>query len=511
VIRPIELTACLIANRGEIAVRVTRACRELGIRAVAVYSDADAGARHVRFADEAHLLGGAAPSESYLNIDRLLAVARACGCDCVHPGYGFLSENETFAEAVIAAGLTWIGAPPDAIRRMGVKTEARALMARAGVPLVPGYQFDEGSTSSAVERDADFIAAAAQVGYPVMVKAAGGGGGKGIRIVTAADDLPDALASARREAANAFGDARVFLERYIERARHIEVQVFGDRHGSIVHLFERECSAQRRHQKVLEESPSPLVTPEMRARMGAAAVEAARTVGYVGAGTVEFIADTAGNFFFLEMNTRLQVEHPVTELVTGVDLVRLQFTVASGEPLPFAQADLRQRGHAIEVRLYAEDARAGFLPATGTVARFVAPTGLGVRVDSAIESGDSIGIHYDPMIAKIIVHDTTRADATRRLQGALAETVLLGTTTNLGFLRALVAHPAFAAATIDTGFIERHLPDLLPPEFPPLPDAALIAAALAQMPHAPMGVTPLAQSRKGRYDPWDHADGFRLS
>jgi 3-methylcrotonyl-CoA carboxylase alpha subunit len=339
-----------------------------------------------------------------------------------------------------------------------------------------------------------------------MVKAAGGGGGRGIRIVTHPDALPDALATARREAARAFGDARVFLERYIERARHIEVQVFADAHGHTVHLFERECSAQRRHQKVIEESPSPLLTPELRSRMGAAAVEAARTVGYVNAGTVEFIADEAGAFYFLEMNTRLQVEHPVTEMVTGLDLVALQFAVAGGEALPFTQADLTQRGHAIEARLYAEDPRAGFMPAAGTLARFVPPAGTGVRVDSGVESGDAISVHYDAMIAKIIVHAPTREAAVRRLRTALDETVVIGAVTNLGFLRALAAHPAFAAGTIDTGFIERHLDALLPVPSSDIPPAALIAAALADGGAHP----PIAQDSVVRYDPWDRADRFRI-
>ncbi len=496
-----RLTRCLIANRGEIAVRVIRACRELAIASIAVYSDADADARHVRMADHAVHIGGAAAADSYLNIPRLIDAARTTGCDCLHPGYGFLSENADFAQAVIDAGLVWIGPPPDAIRRMGVKTEARALMAAAGVPLVPGFQPDDDD-----EADAPFIEAAARIGFPVMVKAAGGGGGRGIRIVTHPDALPDALATARREAARAFGDARVFLERYIERARHIEVQVFADAHGHTLHLFERECSAQRRHQKVIEESPSPLLTPELRARMGAAAVEAARTVGYINAGTVEFIADEAGAFYFLEMNTRLQVEHPVTEMVTGLDLVALQFAVAGGEAMPFTQADLTQRGHAIEARLYAEDPRAGFMPAAGMLARFVPPAGIGVRVDSGVESGDAISVHYDAMIAKIIVHAPTREAAVRRLRAALDETIVIGAVTNLRFLRALTAHPAFAAGTIDTGFIERHLDALLPPPPSDIPPAALIAAALVGGAAHP----PIAQDSVVRYDPWDRADRFRI-
>lgn len=497
------LHKCLIANRGEIAVRLLRGCHELGIKTVAVYSDVDANARHVQMADEAYWLGAANPADSYLNIGKLIDAARQSGADCVHPGYGFLSEVEDFAQAVIEAGLTWVGPPPHAIRLMGVKTEARALMEAAGVPLVPGYQSD-------AQDDAAFIAAAERIGYPVMVKAAGGGGGKGIRVVYAPNDLLEALAAARREALHAFGDPRVFLERYIEHGRHIEIQVLADHYGNIVHLFERECSAQRRHQKVIEESPSPLLTPAIRARMGAAGVEAARAVGYVNAGTVEFIAAPTGEFYFLEMNTRLQVEHPVTEMVTGLDLVKLQLAVAAGERLPFTQADLTQRGHAIECRLYAEDARNGFLPAVGKLIAFIPPSGLGVRVDSGVESGDEITIHYDPMIAKLIVYDWTRAGALQRLDAALRDTVILGTTTNLAFLRALIHHPAFVAGEVDTNFIETHLDELIPPESAP-PHAALIAAALHDMTaQMGQGAAQPGVSAARMHDPWTRADSFRL-
>jgi 3-methylcrotonyl-CoA carboxylase alpha subunit len=489
----VSLSKCLIANRGEIAVRITRACRELGIGVVAVYSDVDARARHVLLADEAHPIG------SYLESEALIAVARAAGCDCVHPGYGFLSENAGFAQAVLDAGLVWVGPPPDAVRRMGVKTEARALMEAAGVPLVPGYQGDE----------AGFADAAARIGYPVLVKAAGGGGGKGMRVVSQPGDLADAVAGAKREAEHAFGDGRVFLERYVERAHHVEIQVLADAHGHTVHLFERECSAQRRHQKVIEESPSPLLAHlggDLRARMGAAGVAAAQAVGYINAGTVEFIVSASGEFYFLEMNTRLQVEHPVTEMVTGQDLVKLQFAVAAGEALPFAQADLAQRGHAIECRLYAEDAASGFLPAVGEILRFQPPEGVGVRVDAGVQTGDTITIHYDPMIAKIIAYDATREAAIRRLDAALRETVLLGTTTNRAFLRALINHPAFAAGDIDTGFIERHLDELIPVDIPPLPDAALIAAVLAEQ----FGGSEAARTKAVSDDPWARTDSFRL-
>ncbi len=497
-----RITNILIANRGEIAVRVLRAAHEMGIRATAVYSEADSAARHVRLADHAVHLGGAAPADSYLHIARLIDAARSSGCDAVHPGYGFLSESEAFAAAVIDAGLIWIGPPPDAIRAMGVKTEARSLMERAGVPLVPGFQSDTAT-------DAEFIAAADRIGYPVMVKAAGGGGGKGIRIVRDPAELPEALAGARREAAHAFGDPRLFLERYIERGRHIEIQVFADAHGNTVHLFERECSAQRRHQKVIEESPSPMLTPEIRERMGAAAVEAARAVGYVNAGTVEFIVTQAGEFYFLEMNTRLQVEHPVTEGVTGLDLVKLQITTAQGQRLAFKQDAIWQRGHTIEARLYAENPRLNFMPAPGTLIRFIAPHAPGVRVDSGVVSGDTITLHYDPMIAKIIVSDWTRADAIRRLDRALCDTVILGTTTNREFLRGLIHHPAFLAGEVDTTFIDAHLAELIPPEHPDATtlDHALIAAALHERTIAPSSVT---NGKSITPDPWARADHFRM-
>jgi 3-methylcrotonyl-CoA carboxylase alpha subunit len=494
------LTSCLIANRGEIAVRIIRACRELGIRAVAVYSDVDAVARHVQMADAAYPIGGAPPNESYLRIDRLIDTAHKAGCDCVHPGYGFLSEAEAFAQAVIDAGLTWIGPPPEAIRLMGVKTDARTLMERAGVPLAPGFQSDRAT-------DDELLEAASRIGYPVMVKAAGGGGGKGIRVVRQREELRDALTAARREAQNAFGDGRLFLERFIEHGRHVEIQVLADRYGSTVHLFERECSAQRRHQKVIEESPSPSLSSETRARMGEAAVSAARAVGYVNAGTVEFIVTPDGDFYFLEMNTRLQVEHPVTEMVTGLDLVKLQFAIAAGEPLPFKQEDITQRGHAIECRVYAEDAENGFLPAIGTVRLFLPPEGPGVRVDSGVVSGDAITFHYDPLIAKIIVCDRTRAAALRRMGAALRSTVMLGTTTNLRFLHALINHPEFQAGVVDTGFIEQHLDELNLTQDPPL-DEVLIAAALADL-HA-LDQTRASDGALAVRDPWAQRDHFRL-
>lgn len=484
--------------------RIIHACRELGIRAVAVYSAVDSDARHVQLADEAYNIGAASPTESYLNITKLIDTARESGCDSVHPGYGFLSESEQFAQAVIDAGLTWIGPSPDSIRLMGVKTEARALMQQAGVPLVPGFQSDHAT-------DDEFLAAAKPIGYPVMVKAAGGGGGKGIRVVYQPDALPEALTSARREAQNAFGDPRVFLEKYIDSARHIEIQVLADSHGNTLHLFERECSVQRRHQKIIEESPSPLLTDDLRERMGTAAVKAARAVGYVNAGTAEFLVTPSGEFYFLEMNTRLQVEHPVTEFVTGLDIVKWQFLIAAGQALPFTQAAITQRGHAIECRIYAEDPRNQFLPAIGPVLTFVPPTGPGIRVDSGIQSGDAITIHYDPMIAKLIVYDHTRAEAISRMQQALANTVILGVTTNIPFLRALLAHPAFLAGEVDTGFVDANLESLLPAEVP-ITEAALIIAALADsrnISHERAGLRP-ASTNDNVHTPWSRADSFRL-
>jgi acetyl-CoA carboxylase biotin carboxylase subunit len=489
----------LVANRGEIAVRIMRGCRELGISTVAVYSDADAGALHVRLADQAVRLGEAPASASYLNAARLIEIAQATSCDCLHPGYGFLSESASFAQQVLDAGLIWIGPPPAAIRAMGVKTDARRLMQEAGVPVVPGFDGTGDDTAA-------LSAAAEGVGYPLIIKAAGGGGGKGMRVVETPLAFAESLAAAQREAQAAFGDGRVFLERYIAHGRHIELQIAADAYGNSCHLFERDCSAQRRHQKVIEESPAPQLSDTLRLELGEAAVAAARAVGYVNVGTVEFILTPQGEFYFLEMNTRLQVEHPITEMVTGVDLVKLQFAIAAGEVLPFEQGGLRQRGHAIECRIYAEDVAAGFLPATGKLLHFSLPALPGVRLDSGVQSGDSISIHYDPMIAKLIVYDRTRAEAIRRMQTALEALVLLGVTNNIAFLQNLLAHPAFAAGEIDTGFIERHLPTLLPaPSVPP--DAALILAALSELQSPAREATTLAQTAS---DPWSRSDGFRL-
>ncbi len=468
------LRKVLIANRGEIARRVMRTCRELGVATVAVFSDADADAPHVRDADEAVRLGPPEPGQSYLAIDRILEAARQTGADAIHPGYGFLSENADFAQAVTAAGLTWIGPAPDTIRLMGDKAAAKRHLEEAGVPTVPGIHA-EGLT------DPDLIVAADEIGFPVLVKAVAGGGGKGMRAVHARDELGEALEAARREARNAFGDDRLLLEKLVAEPRHIEIQVFGDGHGNVVHLFERECSVQRRHQKVVEEAPSPVLSPELRAEMGLAAVTAAKAVDYVGAGTVEFLYDDTSDpanpaFYFLEMNTRLQVEHPVTELTTGHDLVAWQLRVAAGEPLPVTQADLQQSGHAIEVRLYAEDPAGGFLPQTGPVLRFDTPTAPHVRVDTGVETGSEVSRFYDPMLAKLIVDGETREECIERMLGLLVETTVLGVTTNLAYLHTIIDHPEYRAGNATTHFIDEHLADWAPQ---PVAVDALVATAAA--------------------------------
>jgi len=472
-LRPIHTV--LVANRGEIACRIMRTCRDMGIATVAVFSAADDNARHVREADEAIRIGEAPATASYLNIPALLQAARRAGADAIHPGYGFLAENADFAAACRVAGLNFIGPAPEVIARMGSKREAKLLMAGAGVPVVPGYAGDE-------QADAAFLAAARDIGYPVLVKASVGGGGKGMRIVERADDLPAALASARREALAAFGDATLLLERLIAEPRHVEFQIFGDQHGNLVHLGERECSIQRRHQKIVEETPSTALTPDLRARMAAAALTVGRTLGYTNAGTVEFILGAGGDFAFLEVNTRLQVEHPVTELVTGLDLVRWQILVAEGQPLPLTQEQITFTGHAVEARLYAEDPASEFLPASGEVALWREPQGAGVRVDAGIATGDAVSPHYDPLLAKICAHGTDRAEALRRLERALASTTLLGVRSNVDFLRRVVAHPAHRAGQISTAFIEQHAADLLaapeprPGDVGSVETAALVAA-----------------------------------
>ncbi|BBZ21452.1 acetyl/propionyl/methylcrotonyl-CoA carboxylase subunit alpha [Mycolicibacterium gadium] len=464
-----ELATVLIANRGEIAVRVIRTLRAMGIRSVAVFSDADAGARHVAEADVAVNIGPAAARESYLDIDAVVAAARRTGAQAVHPGYGFLSENAQFAAALQSAGIVFIGPPVGAIETMGDKIAAKAAVSAFGVPVVPGVS-RPGLT------DADLIAGADEVGYPVLVKPSAGGGGKGMRVVREPTELAAALTSARREAASAFGDDTLFLERFVLNPRHIEVQVLADGFGNVVHLGERECSLQRRHQKVIEEAPSPLLDAVTRARIGAAACDTARSVQYTGAGTVEFIvsADRPDEFFFMEMNTRLQVEHPVTEMVTGVDLVEQQVLIAAGHKLPFSQDDITLTGHAIEARVYAEDPGRGFLPTGGTVLGVAEPGGRGVRVDSGLKTGTVIGSDYDPMLSKVIAHAENRAGAIRALDTALSQTAVLGVVTNIEFLRFLLADPDVVAGDLDTGLLDRRMPDF---ESAEPSDRELIAAA----------------------------------
>ena len=445
----------LVANRGEIACRIIRTARRMGMRTIAVYSRADGDSMHVRMADEAHLIGAAPARDSYLRGDAILDVAKATRAACVHPGYGFLSENAAFAESCAAASVIFVGPPPAAIRAMGLKDGAKALMQKAGVPVVRGYHGPNQELKFLKEK-------AYEIGYPVLVKAVAGGGGKGMRRVDAHADFEEALASAQREGLSAFGNAHVLIEKYIASPRHIEMQVFGDAHGNYVHLFERDCSLQRRHQKVIEEAPAPGMTEDMRAAMGEAAVGAARAVGYQGAGTVEFIVDgarglRADGFFFMEMNTRLQVEHPVTEAITGLDLVEWQFLVAAGATLPLRQAEVHCNGHAVEARLYAEDPENGFLPSTGELRMLQLPYGEGIRVDAGVEVGDSVTPFYDPMIAKIIAHGASREEALERLQVALRQTLVAGPRCNARFLRALCQAPGFRAGDFDTGFIERNL------------------------------------------------------
>jgi acetyl-CoA carboxylase biotin carboxylase subunit len=462
----------LIANRGEIACRVIRCCRELGIGTVAVYSDADRESVHVRMADEAVALGPPPARESYLALDKLLSAVRTSGADAVHPGYGFLSENAEFAEAVAGVGAVFIGPPPSAIRSMGGKTSARALMQAAGVPVVPGDNGLGGQGFATVE---EAKAAAARIGYPVLLKAAAGGGGRGMRLVDAEDKLEAALSAARREAKAAFSDDAIYLEKAIVRPRHIEIQVFGDSHGNVVHLHERDCSIQRRNQKVIEEAPSPAIDDELRARMGEVAVRAARSVGYVGAGTVEMLFDGASRgFYFLEMNTRLQVEHPVTELITGVDLVRWQISVAEGARLPLSQDEIPRRGAAVECRIYAEDS-VKFLPSPGRISSLRVPAGPGIRDDSGVTAGSVISVHYDPMISKLAAFAATRGEAIDRMRRALGEYHVGGIRTNLAFHRRVMRHPAFIAGTYDTGFIERYKADLIPP---PMDDETATWAAI---------------------------------
>ncbi|MGV4885177.1 acetyl/propionyl/methylcrotonyl-CoA carboxylase subunit alpha [Streptomyces viridosporus] len=485
----------LVANRGEIAVRVIRTLRSMGVRSVAVYSDADADARHVREADTAVRIGPAPAAESYLSVERLLEAAARTGAQAVHPGYGFLAENAGFARACAEAGLVFIGPPADAIALMGDKIRAKETVRAAGVPVVPG------SSGSGLS-DAQLADAARGIGMPVLLKPSAGGGGKGMRLVRDASALADEIAAARREARASFGDDTLLVERWIDRPRHIEIQVLADGHGGVVHLGERECSLQRRHQKIIEEAPSVLLDEETRAAMGEAAVQAARSCGYRGAGTVEFIVPGGdpSSYYFMEMNTRLQVEHPVTELVTGLDLVEWQLRVAAGEPLPFGQDDVRLTGHAVEARICAEDPTRGFLPSGGTVLKLREPRGEGVRTDSGLTEGTEVGSLYDPMLSKVIAYGPDRASALRRLRAALAETVTLGVPTNAGFLRRLLAHPAVVSGDLDTGLVEREAEGLVPTD---VPEEVYEAAAAVRL-------EALRPRGDGWTDPFSVPDGWRM-
>lgn len=492
------LGTLLIANRGEIACRIIRTARAMGIRSVAIYSEADADARHVHEADLAIPLGGSKPADSYLQIDKVVAAALACGADAVHPGYGFLSENAAFARRLAHEGILFLGPPAEAIEAMGSKSAAKALMEQAGVPLVPGYH-------DSAQDLPTFVDAAERIGYPVLLKAAAGGGGKGMKVAESAAQLGPALDSARREALAAFGDGHMLVEKYLAAPRHVEIQVFADGHGHCLYLHERDCSIQRRHQKVLEEAPAPGLDASLRRAMGEAAVRAAQAIGYVGAGTVEFLLDSDARFYFMEMNTRLQVEHPVTEAITGLDLVAWQIRVARGEALPLTQEQVPLIGHAIEVRLYAEDPAGGFLPASGQLALYREPAaGPGRRVDSAVREGDTISPFYDPMIAKLIAWGETREEARLRLLAMLGETAVGGIKSNLALLQRILATPAFAQGEVDTGFIERHTPALLPTP-PTLTQAFWQSAARAYL-----RSTPNSVCEQDRHSPWSAPTGWRL-
>jgi acetyl-CoA carboxylase biotin carboxylase subunit len=490
----------LIANRGEIAVRIIRTCRELGIASVAVFSEADQTALYTRLADEAIYIGPPTPRDSYLSIEKLLDAARKTGAQAIHPGYGFLSENADFAQAVNQNGLIFIGPSAEAIREMGDKSRARLIMHAAGVPVVPGYQGPEDL--------AGFQSTAQKIGYPVLVKAAAGGGGKGMRVVNHPAELESAMSAARREALHAFGDQRLILEAYIPNARHIEFQILADHYGNLLHLFERECSIQRRHQKVIEESPSPYLSPSLRAKMGQAAIAAAEAVHYQNAGTVEFIVDPSRDlFYFLEMNTRLQVEHPVTELITGLNLVAWQIRIAAGERLPFDQGQLSQRGHAIEARLYAEDPENDFLPTVGQLINFIEPSLPGVRIDSGFTSGDWISIHYDPLIAKVIAFAETRTEAAYKLQTALRETVLLGLPTNWRFLLEILSSDDFLDGRLYTTWVEDRFADWRAPHCD-VPVEVLVAAALTQFQSLNSAGTYSTDGEP--YNPWRVANQYRF-
>ena len=494
----------LIANRGEIACRIIRTAKQMGIRTVAVYADADARAMHVALADEAYHIGPSPVRESYLRADRILAVAQASGAQAVHPGYGLMAENAAFAEACAKAGIVFIGPPVAAILAMGSKSAAKTIMAQAEVPLVPGYH---GADQDPALLQAESIKA----GYPQLIKACAGGGGKGMRVVHNADEFMTALEAVKREANASFGDDHVLLERYLTKPRHIEIQVFADTQGSVLHLFERDCSIQRRHQKVLEEAPASGMTSLLRARMGEAAVAAAKAIGYVGAGTVEFLLDEDDSFYFMEMNTRLQVEHPVTEMITGQDLVQWQLLVAAGEPLPCAQKDLAIGGHAIEARIYAEDPDRDFLPSVGLLRHLRTPVETtNVRIDTGVRQGDEVSMHYDPMIAKLIVWDSNRAAALRRLRQALSECQVVGVTTNIEFLSAIAAHSAFAEADLDTGFIAKHGNELFP-DIAPASDMVLALACLDVLLLRGEEAMQDAVASSDPYSPWNQTSGWQLN
>jgi 3-methylcrotonyl-CoA carboxylase alpha subunit len=503
----------LIANRGEIAFRIMRACKELGVQTVAVYSDADQNALHVRGADEALYIGPAIPKESYLNVEKIIAAARQTKAEAIHPGYGFLSENAAFAAAVASAGLTFIGPSADSIRLMGDKAQSKTRMKEAGVPTVPGYE--------GLEREEEFSRAAKEIGYPVLIKAAAGGGGKGMRVVNTESELAEGIESARREALNAFGDERLLLEKYMAKAHHIEFQVFGDQHGNLVHLFERECSVQRRYQKIIEETPSPMLTPELRQAMGQAAVAAAKSVGYYNAGTIEFIVDPDTlKFYFLEMNTRLQVEHPVTELVTGIDLVHWQIRIAAGERFPFPQSHFTQRGHALECRVYAEDPSNGFLPSTGKLLQYIEPSGPGIRLDSGFTVGDEVTHFYDPLLAKLIVQAEDRAAAIQRMQAALKEFIVHGVVTNIDFLQAVLRHPDFADGKVSTRWVEKTMESkglpfdaqeqVSPRRHGDAPALHILVAALADLTTVNRQSSNVNPDEPDPDSPWKAANGFRI-
>jgi len=500
-------TSVLIANRGEIACRIGRTARAIGMRVIAVYSDADRSARHVRLADEAHRIGPAAAAQSYLSIEAIISAAKASRAECIHPGYGFLAENAAFAEACAAAGIVFVGPSPDAIRAMGLKDRAKTLMEKAGVPVVPGFHGEM--------QEPKFLARKAyEIGYPVLIKAVAGGGGKGMRKVERHAEFEAALEAAQREAQSAFGDARVLIEKYVSAPRHIEVQVFADTQGNAIHLGERDCSLQRRHQKVIEEAPAPGMTPELRAQMGAAAVAAAKAVNYAGAGTVEFIADgqdglKPGGFWFMEMNTRLQVEHPVTETVTGLDLVEWQFRVAAGQALPLTQDQVTLRGHAVEARLYAEDPERGFLPSTGKLVALGFSAGKGIRIDAGVETGDEVTPFYDPMIAKVIAQGETREHALARLATALDGTFVVGPRSNAGFLAALCRASGFVGGDFDTGFIDAHLSELGAVAQPL--DLGAVARGVGVLMEDEHKRLAAPRDSEAATSPWDDTGGFQLS